>query len=111
MPEHDPAALKDWQRRLGESGMRRVIDALLDDAARMTSVLRASVARGDAGEIQRAAHSLKTPCGMFGAGELARLSQELEDQAAAGITEGAADRAENLVARFEQLTQELAARR
>ena len=107
--EHDPAALQNWQRRLGAAGLRRVIDTLVADAPRLARQLRESAARGDAPVLQRTAHSMKTPSGMFGANELMQLCQQLEDRAASGSVEGAGPSADDIGRRFEQLAQELAA--
>ena len=109
MPEHDPAALRNWQSRMGPAGLRRVIQVLVADAPRVLGKLRDGVAQGDTAVVQRAAHSLKAPCGMFGAAELVRLCQELEDQAAAGALHEAPARVETITGRLERLTQELQA--
>ncbi|MBI3171402.1 MAG: Hpt domain-containing protein [Hydrocarboniphaga effusa] len=107
MAECDAAALSHWEARLGPGGLRRVIATLLADAPRLLGLLRDSVARGDAHELVFAAHSLKTPCAMFGSSGLAGLCQELEDQGAAGAMAGAAGKAAVLDARFEALIREL----
>lgn len=110
MPEFDAATLLGWQRRLGPAGLMRVIDSLAADAPRQARLLREGLAQGDAAAVQRAAHTIKTPSGMFGALELQRWCQELEDRAADGLSDELRDRAEAIARRFEELARELARR-
>lgn len=107
MPEFDPATLSNWQRRLGPAGFKRVIDSLVADAPRQAQLLRDGAAQGDVAAVQRAAHSIKTLSGMFGALELQRWCQELEDLAAGGKSDGLRERAEVIAQRFERLAAEL----
>ena len=83
---------------------------LLADAPRLLDLLRDSVMRNDAKALVFAAHSLKTPCAMFGSSQLADLCQELEDQGVAGAMSEVAGKAATLAAGVETLFRELETR-
>lgn len=107
MTECDPAAVREWEARLGPTGLRQVLNTLVADAPRLLGLLRDSVARDDTRALVFAVHALKVPCGMFGSAELAGLCQELEDLGDAGTLAGVQVKAGELAARFEALVREL----
>jgi HPt (histidine-containing phosphotransfer) domain-containing protein len=110
MAECDPAAFSNWETRLSPAGLRRVIATMVSDAPRLLGQLRDSAARNDTQALVLAAHSLKTPCAMFGFPGLSSLCQDLEDLGAMGAMADARDKASELATRFEALVRELESR-
>jgi CheY-like chemotaxis protein len=100
------AGVVDDLRELGgEEFLAEIIDTFLDEAPSLIGALRASHERGEAEELRRAAHSLKSNGETFGAKEFAGLCRELEEQA----KQGEFDRAAELVDRIERAYRALAA--
>ena len=62
----------------------RLVDLFLTDSARRIVEMHEVVARGDAAELQRLAHTQKGSAGTFGALELGAAAAELEEQAKRG---------------------------
>jgi len=97
----DPAALERLGAMVGDGApefLAELIDTFLDDAPRQLDGLRGAVARGDAAEARRAAHTLKSTAATFGAQDLSDVCRELENLANAG----ALDRAALLIPRAEE---------
>jgi signal transduction histidine kinase/CheY-like chemotaxis protein/HPt (histidine-containing phosphotransfer) domain-containing protein len=100
----DPAALDGLAALPGASEsqlVRRVIALFLDTSYPLGEVIRQAFERGDLGEVERAAHKLKSSSRQVGATQLGRLCESLERQARSGDESGAG-------ARVPQLEQELA---
>jgi HPt (histidine-containing phosphotransfer) domain-containing protein len=59
--------------------LAELIDTYLTDAAELLDTIEAASASGDAAELRRAAHSLKSNSATFGAMTLTSLAQSLEE--------------------------------
>jgi CheY-like chemotaxis protein len=98
----DPAALEQL-RTLGDAAfLSELIGTFLADAPALVETLGRSLAAGNAEELRRAAHTLKSNGRTFGATSLAETCQELETAARAGALEGAARLVGRVEARFEK---------
>jgi CheY-like chemotaxis protein/HPt (histidine-containing phosphotransfer) domain-containing protein len=85
----EPAAVESLRELGGDEFLREVIETFLEDAPTLIATLRASLERGDAEELRRAAHSLKSNGQTFGAGDFAGLCRELEERAKRHELDGA----------------------
>lgn len=74
----DPAAYAELQESMGEDFAAELAATFLDEAPGMLGDLRRAAAEGDADGFRRAAHSLKSNAGMFGATALADLARDME---------------------------------
>jgi HPt (histidine-containing phosphotransfer) domain-containing protein len=86
------AALAELREMVGGDPefLAELIDTFLDDGRKLVADMQTTAAAGDAPELRRAAHTLKSNCRTFGASALADLCQEIEEQAAAGSLSGVA---------------------
>ena len=76
----------------GDEGfVSELIEQFVADAPRLVAAARAGLDAGDAAEVRRAAHTLKSNAATFGAHALAGRSRELEDAAKRGALEGASE--------------------
>jgi HPt (histidine-containing phosphotransfer) domain-containing protein len=66
-----------------------LIEAFFKDAVMLQETACQAIKQRQADELRRAVHTLKSNSKNFGALELARLCQELENQAKSGVFEGA----------------------
>jgi CheY-like chemotaxis protein len=94
----DTAALDNLRELGGDDFVAEVIDTFLADAPALLQTMRRSLDEGNAEELRRAAHTLKSNGATLGAGDFADLCRELEERAKSGEL----DRAPELVARVEQ---------
>jgi PAS domain S-box-containing protein len=94
-----PAALECLMQTIGDDRglLVALIDAFLDDVPRLVDGARQGLQQGQADEVRRAAHTLKSNGATFGAMGFSELSRELEALARSGTLEGTAD----LLARIE----------
>jgi CheY-like chemotaxis protein/HPt (histidine-containing phosphotransfer) domain-containing protein len=94
-----PPALERLMQTIGNDRglLATLIDTFLRDVPRLVDGARQGLQRGQADEVRRAAHTLKSNGATFGAMRLSELSRELEALARSGILEGTAD----LLARIE----------
>lgn len=88
------AALGDLLETTGgdPSFLAEPIDSYVADTDTLLASMRHALATGNAEELRRAAHSLKSNSATFGALRLTALCAHLEEQAAAGELDGAAGR-------------------
>jgi HPt (histidine-containing phosphotransfer) domain-containing protein len=100
----DDAALANLRQLGGDEFLGEVIDAFLDDAPTLLATLRSSLDSGNAEELRRAAHTLKSNGATLGAEQFAELCRTLEQRAKGGELDGAAQ----LVDRIEQEYRPLA---
>jgi CheY-like chemotaxis protein len=68
-----------------------LIDTFHDDVQRLVDSARRGLQQGQAEEVRRAAHTLKSTAATFGATRLSELSRSLEALASSRMLEGAAD--------------------
>jgi CheY-like chemotaxis protein/HPt (histidine-containing phosphotransfer) domain-containing protein len=94
-----PPALERLMQTVGDDRglLATLIDTFLRDAPRLVDAARQGLQQGQADEVRRAAHTLKSNGATFGAMRFSELSRELEALAKSGILEGTAD----LLARIE----------
>lgn len=72
--------------------IRELLSDYLVDAERLRADIYRAVANGDAAELRRAAHTLKSTCATFGARHLSKLCAELEQNAIRSEISEASDR-------------------
>jgi two-component system sensor histidine kinase/response regulator len=79
----DPSVLgayRELQQPGGPDFVTELIDLFLDDTTSQLKGLRTAVSKNDRDEIRRVAHLLKGSSGNIGAGPIAKLYEELEEQ-------------------------------
>jgi CheY-like chemotaxis protein len=94
----DAAALESLRELGGDDFLAEVIDTFLADVPILLATLRRALDEGDAAEVRRAAHTLKSNGATLGATEFAELCRALEQHAKDGRLEGAP----GLVAQVEE---------
>jgi PAS domain S-box-containing protein len=94
----DGAAIASLRELGGDDFLAEVIDTFLADVGTLLATLRRALDEGDAAEVRRMAHSLKSNGATLGATEFAELCRALEQQA----KEGHLEDAPGLVARIEK---------
>jgi HPt (histidine-containing phosphotransfer) domain-containing protein len=73
----------------GDTGfVTELIGQFLSDAPILIDTARSALGAGEADEVRRAAHTLKSNAATFGARALAERSRELEDTAKQGTLDG-----------------------
>jgi PAS domain S-box-containing protein len=80
-----------------------LIDTFLRDAPRLVDGAKGGLQQGQADEVRRAAHTLKSNGATFGATTFSELGRELESLARSGALEGAAELIEQLEAEYESV--------
>jgi HPt (histidine-containing phosphotransfer) domain-containing protein len=105
------AALDKLRELGGDDFLAELIDAFLADAPGLLEALRSGLEQGDADEVRRAAHTLKSNGATFGAEDFAELCRELEVLARDGRLAGAGELADRIERRYARLEQNLAALR
>jgi HPt (histidine-containing phosphotransfer) domain-containing protein len=75
----------------------------------LVGTLRQALEQGDAAELRRAAHTIKSSSNDFGATTLAELCQELETMGKAGTLDGAAELVAQVEHEYEQVRAALEA--
>jgi PAS domain S-box-containing protein len=99
-PVLDPAALERLRASLGAQGeaiLPSLIEDFYQDAPKLMAEARRRWEVGQAAELRRAAHTLKSSSATFGAMALSELARELEHKA----RDGALENAEELLARMD----------
>ncbi|HEY8235241.1 MAG TPA: PAS domain S-box protein, partial [Gaiellaceae bacterium] len=94
-----PPALERLKQIIGDDRglLAALIDTFLNDVPRLVDGARQGLQQGQADEVRRAAHTLKSNGATFGAVRFSELSRELEARARSGSLDGTAD----LLARIE----------
>jgi signal transduction histidine kinase/CheY-like chemotaxis protein len=108
----DQRALATLLEMIGgdEASLGELIESFLGEAPALLDALQASLARGDAEGIRRAAHTLKSSSTDFGALELSALFREIETRARDGADRVPAGLVANAVDAFEPVRAALLAR-
>lgn len=83
-PAGNPEALARLRRWGGEALVQRLGCVFLDEAGRRIAAARTGAAAGDAGEIRRAMHALRSSCGQLGAVAMQEVCEQIETAAVAG---------------------------
>jgi signal transduction histidine kinase/DNA-binding response OmpR family regulator len=99
----DEGALANLRELGGDDFLGELVDTFLAEAVGLVAALRQSIEDGDAEELRRAAHTLKSNGATFGAGRFAELARELEDRGRDGRLDGAAGLAALLDAELGRL--------
>jgi PAS domain S-box-containing protein len=106
----DAAALEQLRALGGPAFLGEVTATFLATAPALVGTLRSARAEGDADELRRAAHTLKSNARTFGAMRLAEHCQQLEAVAAAGTLDAAAELVPLIEAEYERVATVLEAR-
>lgn len=87
----DTSAVQALRESTGDDAafLAELVRAFLDDSPAQLAALRVASASGNAGDLRREAHTLKSNAATFGIVRLAQLCRELEDRASTGALEGA----------------------
>jgi CheY-like chemotaxis protein len=93
----------------GDALLERVLNAFLTDTPAHLHTIRQAIATGDAGQLRKSAHSLKSSAANVGADALARYSKELEQLGRNATTAGAAVLLADMDRSFQAARQALGA--
>lgn len=107
-PTLDTAALDNLRELGGDDFLTEVIDTFLADAPTLLATLRRSLDDGEASELRRAAHTLKSNGATLGAGDFAELCRTLEGRAKDGQLAGASQLVDRIEQAYESLREALA---
>lgn len=83
----DSATVERLNQDLGDDPgvMRELIDTFLGEAPRLIETMREGLAKNNARELNRAAHSLKSTAATFGAMRLSQMCRDLEELGARAV--------------------------
>jgi CheY-like chemotaxis protein len=99
----EPRALEQLRTTLGKQAdtmLPGLIERFYQDVDRLLADARQALRQGQAEDLRRASHSLKSTSAMFGAMALSASARELEHLARDGVLEGAAERIDRVEAEF-----------
>jgi len=105
----DPQALAGLRELNPEDPafLRELIDLFISDVADRIAELERALASSDSQLLTRSAHTIKGSCSNFGATELWRISQVMEQQGKAGDFSGAAANVPALKAQYAAVAEAL----
>jgi CheY-like chemotaxis protein/HPt (histidine-containing phosphotransfer) domain-containing protein len=101
----DPRALGQLRATLGKQAdamLPGLVERFYQDVDRLLGEAREALEGGQAGDLHRAAHTLKSTSATFGAVALSAVARELEYLARDGVLEGASDLIARAKAEFAQ---------
>jgi PAS domain S-box-containing protein len=101
-----PAALERLRESIGDDDpgfLSVLIDTFLRDVPQLVEAARQGLRRGQADEVRRAAHTLKSDGATFGATNFSELSRQLEALAGSGTLAGTARLISQIEAEFERV--------
>jgi PAS domain S-box-containing protein len=100
-----PPALERLMQTIGDDRglLAALIDTFLNDVPRLVDGARHGLQQGQADEVRRAAHTLKSNGATFGATGFSELSRELEALARSRTLEGTADLIARIEAEYERV--------
>jgi HPt (histidine-containing phosphotransfer) domain-containing protein len=107
----DASAIESLRELDGESFLAEVIDTFLGDAPALVAALRTTHEEGDAEELRRTAHILKSNGQIFGARRFSELCRDLEERARSGKLDGTAELLDRIDREYAALEEALAALR
>ena len=105
----DPGALENLRQLGGEEFLEDLIDTFLAEATGQLTMLRRAIEQGEADELRRAAHTLKSNGATFGAETFAQLCRDLEERAKDGRLDGTMELADGIEVEFRRLVAALEA--
>lgn len=91
--------------------LTEMIDAFFDEAPGMLALMQSSLVSGEASELRRAAHSLKSNSATFGAMTLSSLCSRLEDLGHAGRLDDAPPLVAECFSEYSRVEEALRRRR
>jgi PAS domain S-box-containing protein len=97
----DAGALEELRQMGGPAFLGELTDTFLASAPSLVETLRSARAEGNAEELRRGAHTLKSNARTFGATKLAELCRQLEAMAAAGTLDAAVELVGQIEAEYE----------
>jgi len=83
-PAGDPAALERLHRWGGDALRTQIVEMFLARAPEQIAAALAAAQRGDAEEVRKVAHTLKSSAGQLGAVSMQRICHDAERRAEAG---------------------------
>jgi PAS domain S-box-containing protein len=107
----DAAAFDSLRELGGDEFLGEVIETFLDEAPTLLATLSGSLEQGDAEELRRAAHSLKSNGQTFGARDFAGLCRQLEERAKRHELDGASGLIDRIEHEYGALAEALTALR
>ena len=98
----DPAVWADLLESLGGDAdfVAELLETYFDDSSRLLAAMQEALSTGNAEDLRRAAHSLKSSSASFGAIRLSNKCRELEDMGKADALEGAAEQIDHIAAEY-----------
>jgi HPt (histidine-containing phosphotransfer) domain-containing protein len=100
----DPEGWETFKSLADAATLSELLGVYLSDSPELIEQMRAGLGAGDAEQVRRAAHSLKSNSGSFGATRMADAARELEFIAKSGSLGGAADKLAAVEAEYRQLS-------
>jgi CheY-like chemotaxis protein/HPt (histidine-containing phosphotransfer) domain-containing protein len=101
-----PATLERLMEAIGDDDpdlLPSLVDTFLRDVPRLVEAARRGLQQGQADEVRRTAHTLKSNGATFGATSFSELSRQLEALARSGTLEGAAQLIARIEAEYERV--------
>lgn len=103
----DPTVFQTLKEAVGEDFIGELIETYLNDAPKLIAEIRRTLKEGNTEVMRRAAHSLKSNSGNFGATRVVELAKALEITAKSGALEGAPEVLNQLELEYRQAADEL----
>ena len=91
--------------------LAEMIDEYFADTPKQLTAIRRALATGNAAELRRAAHAVKSNSANFGAMKLSQMCKELEDLGKNGVLDGGAERLAQVEAEYAKVQRALQAAR
>jgi HPt (histidine-containing phosphotransfer) domain-containing protein len=104
----DQSALANLRELGGDEFLSDMIGTFFADAPSLMASLRAALERGDAAEVRRAAHTLKSNGQTFGGGSFSQVCRQLEERAKRGELDGVGELADRIDGEYAALAEALA---
>jgi signal transduction histidine kinase/CheY-like chemotaxis protein/HPt (histidine-containing phosphotransfer) domain-containing protein len=105
----DRSALERLRTTFGETATSELVEAFLAEVPKQIELLRVAIDHGNADELRRAAHTLKSQAATFGATRLSELSRTLEATGKEGSLDTAREVLARVAAEWEQVRSALQA--
>jgi HPt (histidine-containing phosphotransfer) domain-containing protein len=98
----DPAVWADLLESLGGDAdfVADLLETYFDESSRLLVAMQEALSTGNAEDLRRAAHSLKSSSASFGAIRLSNECKELENMGKAGAIESAAEQIDHIAAEY-----------
>lgn len=100
----DPEGWEMFKSLADPATLAELLGVYLTDSPQLIEQMRTGLASGAVEEVRRAAHSLKSNSGSFGATRMAEAARDLEMLAKGGTLEGAASKFAAIEAEYGKLS-------